>query len=104
MWPSAVLSGVAHTRIGTDPDEPSRHSKSPTAMATRYEDIFGLSANLSVCRPAPGPGVSDSSRPFEIAESFASIVSASENVAFSAGSSKHGNARRASVASNCVMA
>ncbi len=61
-------------------------------------------ANLSVCLPAPGPGVSDSRRPFEIAVSRASIVADTANVAFIAGSSNDGNARRASVASSCVMA
>ena len=34
---------------------PSLHSKSPTASATRYVDIFGVVSNLTVCLPAPGP-------------------------------------------------
>ena len=38
---------------------PSRHWKSPTAIATRYDDIFGVVENVSVWRPAPGPGVSE---------------------------------------------
>jgi hypothetical protein len=67
-------------------------------------DIFGEGENLSVCLPAPGPGVSDTILPFEIAVSPASIVAEIENVAFIAGSSNDGNARRASVDSNCVTA
>ena len=55
------------------------------------------SRTVSVCLPAPGPGVSDSRRPFEIAVSLASIVAETAKVAFIAGSSNDGNARRASV-------
>ncbi|MND03332.1 hypothetical protein D3C83_231030 [compost metagenome] len=61
-------------------------------------------ANFSVCLPAPGPGVSETSRPFEMAVSFASIVADSAKVAFIDGWSNDGKARRASVASSCVMA
>jgi len=42
--------------------------------------------------------------PLEIAVSPRSIVSVTANVALNAGSSKQGNARRASVDSNCVTA
>jgi hypothetical protein len=80
------------------------HLKSPTRNATRYVDIFGVVANATVCLPATGPGVSDTIFVFEIAVSPASTTSETSNVAFSAGSSKLGNARRASVASNCVTA
>src|SRR4051812_42294888 len=104
MRPSSFLSGVAQIRIGVPSAVRSRHAKSPTAIATRYDDIFGLLANFSVWRRPPGPGVSDSSAPFEIAVSLSSIVSVTENVALNAGSSKHGNARRASVDSNWVTA
>ena len=41
---------------------------------------------------------------FEIATSPFGATIVMSNVAFIAGSSKHGNARRASVASNCVTA
>ena len=79
------------------------HSQSPTSNATRYVDIRFVVANVMVCLPGPGPGVSDSTRPFEIAVSRSSIVAESANVAFSAGSSKEGNARRASVGSSWVI-
>ena len=49
-----------------------------------------------------GPGASDTIFVFEIAVSPASTIKETSKVAFSAGSSKQGNARRASVASNCV--
>ncbi len=62
-------------------------------------DIFGVVAKVTVCLPGSGPGVSDSGAPFEMAVSAASIISAMSKVAFLAGSSKHGKARRASVAS-----
>ena len=80
------------------------HSKSPTASATRYVDIFGVVSNVTVCLPAAGPGVSETAAPFEIAWSPASMVAVSENVALRAGSSNDGNIRLASVASSCVTA
>ena len=46
------------------------HSKSPTASATRYVDIFGVVSNLTVCLPAAGPGVSETTAPFEMAWSL----------------------------------
>ena len=98
------MSGVAQTRTGTPSAAPDVHWKSPTAIATRYDDIFGESANFSVCCAPVGPGMSDSRRPFEIAVSLRSIVSVTEKTALYDGSSKHGNARRASVDSNCVTA
>ena len=104
MRPSSFLSGVAQMRIGMLSAEVSRHWKSPTAIATRYVDIFAVVENVSVCRPAPGPGVSNTTRPFEIAVSPRSIVTVTANVALSAGSSNDGNARRASVGSSCVTA
>jgi hypothetical protein len=82
----------------------AEHSKSPTASATRYVDIFGVVSKVTVCLPAPGPGVSDTTAPFEMARSPASMTAVSENVALKAGSSNEGNIRRASVASSCVTA
>ena len=61
-------------------------------------------SNLTVCLPAPGPGVSETTAPFEIAWSFSSMIAVSANVALNAGSSNDGNMRRASVASSCVTA
>ena len=97
-------------RVGADANRdafgacPRGTAKSPTAIATRYVDIFGDVANVSVCRSGAGPGVSDSRPPFEMAVSPRSMVSRTAKVALNAGSSKHGNARRASVDSNCVTA
>src|SRR4051812_3030641 len=90
--------------MGMPSAPPLTHAQSPTASATRYVDIFGDLENVSVCLPAPGPGLSSTMRPLEMAVSAASIVAVMENVAFNAGSSKQGNARRASVGSNCVVA
>ena len=98
------MSGVAQIRIGIASAAPSRHLKSPTAIATRYDDILGVVANFIVCCLVAGPGASDTIRPFEIAVSPRSIVSVTANVALKRGSSKQGNARRASVDSNCVTA
>ena len=61
--------------------EPSIHSKSPTAMATRYVDIFGVVANLIVCFPSPGPGVSEAMTLLEIAVSPLFAISVMSNVA-----------------------
>src|SRR5262245_18676712 len=104
MRPRSRLSGVAQMRIGIPSAAPSRHLKSPTAIATRYDDIFGVGANTMVCWVGAGPGVSDTTLPFEIAMSPRSMVTVNENVALNAGSSKQGKARRASVDSNCVTA
>ena len=59
---------------------PLRQTKSPTSIATRYADIFGVRAKTSVCLPASGPGLSDSCAPFEIAVSPLSISSEMSNV------------------------
>src|SRR5262249_16432535 len=104
MCPRWRLAGVAQMRIGTPSAAPSRHLKSPTAMATRYDDIRGVGENTIVCWVIAGPGVSDTTLPFEIAMSPRSTVIVSEKVALNAGSSKQGNALRASVDSNCVTA
>ena len=101
---SPSLSAVEQTRIGVPSAAPVRQTKSPTIMATRYVDIFGVVANFSVCLPASGPGSSDSTAPFEMAVSAASTMSETSNVALNRGSSNDGNARRASVASIWVTA
>src|SRR5262245_54247534 len=104
IWVRSFLSGVAQMRIGTPSLVPLAHWKSPTAIATRYDDIFGDALNFSVCTFGAGPGVSDTIRPFEIAVSPRSTTSVTANVALNAGSSKQGNARLASVDSNWVTA
>jgi hypothetical protein len=67
-------------------------------------DIFGVVSNLTVCLPAAGPGVSETTAPFEMAWSFASMIAVMAKVALNAGSSNDGNIRRASVASSWVTA
>ena len=54
--------------------------------------------------PGSGPGTSETTRPLEIAVSPLSTIIEMSNVALNAGSSKDGNARRASVGSICVTA
>jgi hypothetical protein len=97
-------SGVAHARIGTPSLLPSTHLKLPTRNATRYVDIFGVRANCTVCSPTAGPAVSETTLVFEITISSFGATMVVSKVALYAGSSKDGNARRASVGSNCVTA
>ena len=84
-------------RIGTLSAAPSRHLKSPTVIATRYDDIFAEVENFIVCCVIAGPGTSEITLPLEIAVSPRSIVSVMAKVALKDGSSKQGKARRASV-------
>ena len=62
-----------------------------------------LSAKTTVFFPVP-VGVSLTTRVFEIAASRSGTTRVAPNTALSAGSSQHGNPRRASVASNWVAA
>ena len=78
-------------------------SSGPTTNATRYVDIAIVSANRTRTRPSPA-GSRPISGPFEIASSPSSTTSVTPNTALRSGSSQHGNARRASVDSNCVVA
>ena len=57
-----------------------------------------------MCLPSPGPGESATIGPFEMPVSPESTTSETSNVALKAGSSNDGNARRASVDSNCDTA
>ena len=59
---------------------------------------------VTVCVPGSGPGLSVTTRPFEIAVSPCGTVSDTSKVALNRGSSNDGNARRASVASSCETA
>src|SRR5579883_2328496 len=99
-----LLPGGPQMRMGIPSASPSTDSNRPTANATRYDDILAVVANRTVCLFSPGPGVSDITRPFEIAVRSLSVVTAMSKVALNAGSSKEGKARRASVASNWVTA
>ena len=94
---------VAQTRISVPEDERSEtQAKSPTANARRYVDIGGVSAKRTIFRP---PSVAtDSSGMFEMAARCPGTTIVTEKVALSDGSSQQGNARRASVGSNCVDA
>ena len=77
-------------------------SSSPTTKATRYVDIFIVSAKVMTLR-CPSRR-SDTMRVLETAVSAGSMASVLAKTALNAGSSQQGNARRASVASNCVAA
>ena len=66
-------------------------------------DITGVSANRTVLKP-PSPVSTALGGMFETATRSNGTTSVTANTAFCAGSSQHGNARRASVASNWVTA
>ena len=101
-WDS--FPAVAHTRTRVPSSAVrSTHLMSPTMKASRYVDITGVSENRTRLRP---PSTADSSAiiVFETACKSSGTTSVTSNVAFIDGSSQHGKARRASVASNCVVA
>ena len=102
--PLSSFPRVAHTRMRT----PSRVrsstlAKSPTMNARRYVDMTGVSANRTDFFPA-APTLTETGSVLEIASNSAGTMSVTSNDALTAGSSQHGNARRASVDSNCVVA
>src|SRR5215208_138955 len=105
-WPNAArrfLPGTHHTRSGVAPTVTGAvASSSPTMYATRYVDILMVSANTTTFLPASMR--SDTIDVFETAVRTGSITSVEANTALKSGSSQHGNARRASVASNWVAA
>jgi hypothetical protein len=78
-------------------------SSSPTTKATRYVDMRMLSAKVTARRPGPA-GDSLITAVLEMAARPSGTTSVTPKTAFAAGSSQHGNARRASVASNWVAA
>ncbi len=92
-----IRSGTPSTSTG------SVASSGPTTNATRYVDIAIVSSNRTRTRPFP-VGSRETSGPFEIARSPSCATSVTPNTALRSGSSQHGNARRASVDSNCVVA
>ena len=89
--------------MGVPSLDPLMHLKSPTRNASRYVDMRGVVAKLTACLSAPA-GLSATTFVFEIAVSPLSTIKVVSKVALYAGSSKLGNARRASVDSNCVTA
>ena len=93
------------TRTGVRPTNTgSVASSSPTTKATRYVDMTIVSANRTAFVPGRGPGRVSRARVFDTAASFSSTTSVAAKTALNAGSSQHGKARRASVASNWVAA
>ena len=93
-----LLVGVAQMRIGM----PSAPPLEALEIADGHRDQIRRHLRRGrerhrVLRRRPAAGVSESTRPFEIAVSPRSIVSVTAKVALKAGSSKHGKARRASV-------
>src|SRR5688572_31938463 len=92
--PSWNLSEDAQTRMGIPAAPPSTQEKSPTTSATRYVDIRGVVAKLTVWVPARGPGRSDTTAPLEITLSCAAAIAEIAKVALNSGSSNEGKARR----------
>ena len=107
-WPKRAmgcLPGTHQTRTGVLPTiTGSVASSSPTTTATRYVDITMVSANRIVFFPGAGPGRVLTTRVFDTAASFSSTTRLTAKTALNAGSSQHGKARRASVASSWVAA
>src|SRR6516165_3238153 len=98
------LPGGWTTAIGTPPTSIGAvDSNGPTTKATRYVDIRIVVANRTSRRPSSSD-VSEVIAPFDTEVRPAGTTKVTANVALNVGSSKHGNARRASVASNCVVA
>ena len=101
---SPSLPGTHHTRRGVALTiTGSVATSSPTTKATRYVDILIESAKRTTFRPVP-VGASSITLVLEIATRRSGTTSVTEKTALHAGSSQHGNARRASVASNWVAA
>jgi hypothetical protein len=78
-------------------------SSFPTTNARRYVDIRIVGANLTASFPTPAGRV-PATAVLEIAASASSTMSVTSKTALKPGSSQQGNARLASVASNCVTA
>src|SRR6185295_12370783 len=103
--PCSARPGGRQTRTGM-PDgvvTVGVNSYGPTVNATRYEEIFGVSRKRVRVRRSSRASW-DVMGMFPIAAFPAGWISSSEKVALNSGSSKHGNARLASAASNCVAA
>ena len=87
------------------PTVAERASRSgPTASATRYVDMRGVSRKRTTFLPVRGSTRSCAGGSFDTTSSDGATTAVTSKRAFIAGSSKQGNARRASVASNWVNA
>ncbi len=100
---SCVFSATDQVRSGTPRTSTGFEGTiGPTASATRYEEIGGVSENDTIRRP---PFVSsETALPFASTSLPAGASTVSAQRALNAGSSKQGNTRRASAASNWVTA
>ena len=78
-------------------------SNSPTHQQSRYVDILGVWRKVTLRVSPSFWRMLVASGMLERASLSLGIVSESVNVAFRAGSSQQGKARRASRASNCVL-
>src|SRR6266513_4018374 len=93
-------------RIGVDvrPNRPSStNCHGPTANATKYVGNGRVSPKRTVLSPSP-PGTSLSIGVFDNATKSRGTRKVSRHGTLKPGSSKHGNARLADTASNCVIA
>ena len=90
-------------RIGTPSARPPGTRKSPTAIATRYDDIFGVS-EMSALAAGFGPGVSDTSWPLRDRRVASIDRQGDRERRFEGRFVERWEARRASVDSNWVTA
>src|SRR5690349_22169075 len=100
--PRGVLPFTVTTRRGTFDEGAERTSRGPTANAMRYVGSGFVGANLNVSHFLSLDSVRPVSAAFAIAMFPLGVVMETSNGTLNPGSSKHGNARRASIGSNCV--
>src|SRR5918995_387759 len=103
--PQTTRNGLPSTSTG------SVATSGPTTNATRYVDIGIVSANRTATLSTPTPpsvppatGVRSSSAALEITSRSPGTTRVIPKTALASGSSQQGKARRASVASICVVA
>ena len=89
---AVIGSGALRTALGGS--VVVRVSNGPTANATRYDGNGGVAANRTRFLPSPAAAVSTTGM-LPITSSASGTVSATSYGTLNAGSSKHGNARRA---------
>ena len=98
------LPGTHTTRSGTPSTSTgSVASRGPTMKATMYVDIGMVSSKSTRTLPPPTGDVAATGE-FDTAVWPSATTRLTRNTALRSGSSQHGKARRASVASNCVVA